>query len=55
MKNSNSYIPYLKLIETFTQVGFDALKPDEPVMVEFEEFTKSNDQFFYFGGIVDSG
>jgi DNA-binding CsgD family transcriptional regulator len=32
--------------------GFDALKSDEPLMVELEEFTENNDQFFYFGDLL---
>jgi len=52
INNSKSYNSYLKFVENFSMVGFDALKPDEPLMVELEEFTENNDQFFYFGDLL---
>lgn len=50
--NSKGYNSYLKLVENFSMAGFDALKSDEPLMVELEEFTENNDQFFYFGDLL---
>jgi len=52
LNNSESYKKYLKLVEAFSQGGFDFLKPDQPLLVELEKFTENNDQFFYLGDLL---
>lgn len=52
LNNSDGYKKYLKLVKAFSQGGFEFLKPDQPLMEELEEFTENNNQFFYFGDLL---
>jgi DNA-binding CsgD family transcriptional regulator len=49
---TTDYNLFLKLIETFGPTGFAGIDPNDPLMIEAEEITEKNDQFFYFGDLI---
>jgi DNA-binding CsgD family transcriptional regulator len=47
-----NYNIFFKLIDTYGSRGFSGINPNDPLMIEVEEFMKKNDQFFYFGDLI---
>jgi len=53
MKGTNvNYSIFLKLIEEYGPKGFASINPNDPLMIEAEETMNKNDQFFYFGDLI---
>jgi DNA-binding CsgD family transcriptional regulator len=54
MKNNDpkNYNLYYKFLETYSPVGFRGIKRGDPLMVELEQMTEANDQFFYIADII---
>jgi DNA-binding CsgD family transcriptional regulator len=49
---SRSYSLFFKFIDTFSQVGFQGIDPDNPLLLELEEMMKYNDQFFFVADLI---
>lgn len=50
--NPRSYHLFLKFIQAYSPSGFKDIDPADPLMVELEEMTENNNQFFFVGDIV---
>jgi DNA-binding CsgD family transcriptional regulator len=46
------YSLFFKFIETFSQQGFQGIDPEHPLILELEKMMQKNDQFFYFGDML---
>lgn len=50
--NSRNYNLFFKFIQTYSPNGFMGIDPTDPLMVEIEQMTQNNNQFFFVGDIV---
>jgi DNA-binding CsgD family transcriptional regulator len=49
---SHDYSLFLKLIETYTPVGFNGIDPNDPLLVELERIMEQNNQFIYVADLI---
>jgi Bacterial regulatory proteins, luxR family len=52
MDDSQSYALLFSFIETYAPVGFKGIDPGDSLMVELENFTEMNNQFFLIGDLI---
>jgi len=52
MDNTHDYTLFHKFIETYSPNGFYGINPDDLLMVEVEQMTEKNNQFFYIADII---
>jgi DNA-binding CsgD family transcriptional regulator len=52
MTNSEDYILYHKFIETYLPQGFNRLDREDFLLVQLEELTEANNQFFYVADVI---
>jgi len=50
---TSDYNIFFKLIEKFGSAGFAGIDPNDPLMKEAEEIMTRNNQFFYFGDLLN--
>jgi DNA-binding CsgD family transcriptional regulator len=51
-EGTRSYELYFRFIKTYLPVGFKGIDRNDPLILELEEFTKTNNQFFYIADVV---
>jgi DNA-binding CsgD family transcriptional regulator len=47
-----NYTLYFKFLEKYTPLGFRGIEREDPLMVELEQMTEANDQFFYIADMI---
>lgn len=52
--NPRSYDLYHKFIETYVPHGFTGIDRKNPLLLELEEFTEANDQFFHIADLIQA-
>jgi hypothetical protein len=53
MTNLEDYILYHRVIETYLPRGFNRLDRDDSLLVQLEELTEANNQFFYVADAIE--
>jgi DNA-binding CsgD family transcriptional regulator len=48
----NDYSRFLKFLETYASSGFNGINRNDPFIIELEEFTEQNNQFFIAGDVI---
>ena len=51
-EENRSYELFFRFIQTYLPVGFKGIDRHDPLVLELEEFTKTNNQFFYVADMV---
>ena len=51
---SSDYKLFLKFIEKFTPLGFKGIDPNDPLLLELEQMTELNNQFFHVADLIQA-
>jgi hypothetical protein len=52
VKGNQSYDLFLKFFDRYAPVAFKGIDPADPLVVDLENLTEKNDQFFYVGALT---
>ncbi len=54
INTSSDYKLFLKFIEKFTPQGFKGINPNDPLLLELEQMTELNNQFFHVADLIQA-
>ncbi len=54
INTSSDYNLFLKFIEKFTPLGFKGINPNDPLLLELEQMTELNNQFFHVADLIQA-
>jgi len=52
-ENNPDYKIFFRILEKYGPQAFADIDPNDPLMIEAEKIMEHNDQFFYFGDLIE--